>query len=58
MDPSTTLDLGMPPGSYIGYDGMSDVEAATFLNGTLAFYHLSILYALKLMELSFGDLAL
>jgi hypothetical protein len=39
VDPSATLDLGMPPGSFIGYDGMSDLEAATFLNGTLAFYH-------------------
>ena len=39
VDAATTLDQGMPPGSFIGYDGMSDVEAATFLNGTLFFFY-------------------
>ena len=35
VDVSATLDLSMPPGSFIGYDRMSDLECATFLNSAL-----------------------
>ena len=34
-DPVAALDLHMPPGAFVGYDGQSDREAATFLNGYL-----------------------
>ena len=36
VDAVSALDLGMPPAGYIGYDSMSDREAALFLNGFLA----------------------
>ena len=36
MDLSPLLDLGLPPSSFIGYDPMSDREAAVLLNGSLA----------------------
>ena len=28
------MDTGMPVGSFVGFDGMSDLEAATLLNGS------------------------
>ena len=37
VDICAALDLGLPPGPFIGYDSMSDVEAATFFNGFLDF---------------------
>ena len=38
VDPSGSLDLFLPPGSFIGYDPTSDKESASFLNP----YHLII----------------
>ena len=35
-DPVAALDLHMRPGAFVGYDGQSGREAATFLNGYLA----------------------
>ena len=37
-DPSGALDLKMPAAAYIGYDGQSDRESASFLNP----YHLNV----------------
>ena len=34
-DYGSSLDMGLPPGCFVGYDGMSDREAATLLNGFL-----------------------
>ena len=31
-DIAGTLDLAMPPGAFVGYDGQSDSEAASLLN--------------------------
>lgn len=33
VDPASALDNGMPCGSYVGFDSMSDREACNFLNG-------------------------
>lgn len=34
-DYGSALDTGLPPGCFVGFDGMSDREAATLLNGFL-----------------------
>ena len=36
VDCSTCLDLQLPPGAFIGYDGQSDLEATVLMNGNLA----------------------
>ena len=47
VDPSGSLDLYLPPGSYVGYDATSDRESASFLNP----YHLNIHMVNKLENL-------
>ena len=36
VDLAATLDLQMPPGVFVGFDGQSDREALTLLNSRLA----------------------
>ena len=36
VDLSPLLDMGLPPASFVGYDTMSDSEAAVLLNSSLA----------------------